>query len=143
MAKRILSSVAALFVAFVGVVLFYIVFTNAVFYIPGEAYARLIAAVLLLAFSIYVFYRRARWPAALLLVGSVAVAAYEIHEAFVFYVLDNHMDWIQRHQWFWPTDTENPLVLNALSYLLYPMLCLPIAWFWYSFEATQRHLTKR
>jgi hypothetical protein len=139
MTKRILAAVMALVVTLVGVIVFCLVFRT--LRIPGEDYTRLVLAAALLGSSIYILRRSRRWPAVLLVVGSVAVMLLEIHEAIVFYMLNHGL--IVQPSWFWPTCTENPQILNALSYLLCPALCLPAAWFWYSFQATHRHLTNR
>jgi hypothetical protein len=141
MAKRILAAVIALAVTFFGIVAFCVVFGH--LRIPGEDYTRFIAAVALLVSSLYVFRRTRRWPAVLLLVGSAAILVLETHEAIMYYMLQNHFDVITKNPWWWPTCTEDPRILHILSYLLYPMLCLPIAWFWYSFQVAHRHLTNR
>ena len=140
MLKRIVAAVIALGVTLLGIIAFCVVFGH--LRIPGEDYTRFVAAIALLASSIYVFRRSRRWPAVLLLVGSVAVMVFETHEVIVWYLLENHLELIVQHPWYWPTCTENPQILHALSYLLYPMLCLPVAWFWYSFQAAHRRLTK-
>ncbi len=141
MAKRIAAAVVALLVTLFAVVAFVIVFAH--LRIPGDDYVRFGVALLLLVSSVYIFRRSRRWPAVLLLVGSSAVMLLKTHDVIVSYIFDYHFDVITQQPWWWPTCTEDPRIMHALSYLLYPMLCLPIAWFWYSFEAAQRHLTKR
>jgi hypothetical protein len=139
MTKRILAAAVALTVTVLCVIAFCVVFGH--LRIPGNDYTRFVAAMALLASSIYVYRRTRRWPALLLVVGSVAVALLKIHDVIVWYIFEH--DLIVQPSWYWPTCTENPRILNALSYLLYPALCLPIAWFWYTFQAAHRHLTKR
>ena len=141
MAKRIVSAVVALAVTLFAVIVFVIIFGH--LRIPGEDYTRFIAAVALLASSIYIFPRSRRWPAVLLLIGSGAVMALKTHDVIMWYIFENHFDLITQHPWWWPTCTEDTRITHALGYLLYPMFCLPVAWFWYSFEATQRRLTNR
>lgn len=144
MAKLVLAAAVALLVTFLGVITFCVVFGH--LNIPGlNYYTQFVVALALLASTIYIFHHdRHRWPAILLLVGAVAVIIFQTHEFITWYILENHIEMVTtQHPWWWPTCTEDPRILHALSYLLYPMLCLPVAWFWYSFEATQRHLTKR
>jgi hypothetical protein len=139
MAKRFLSAVMALVVTLVGVIVFWLVFR--MLRIPGEDYTRFVLAAALIGSSIYILRRSRRWPAVLLVVGSGAVMLLQIHEAIVFYMLNHGL--IVQPSWFWPTCTENPQILHVLSYLLYPVLCLPVALFWYTFHAAHRHLTNR
>jgi hypothetical protein len=141
MAKRILAAVVALVVTFCCVIAFVAVFGH--LRIPGEDYTRFVAAVLLLASSIYVFRRSRRWPAILLVVGSIALVVAKTHDVIMWYIYQNHLDLITQHPWWWPTCTEDTRITHAVGYLLYPMVCLPVAWFWYSFEAAHRHLTSR
>ena len=142
MARRIVGVLVAVVATLSTALLFFLIFSPA-FFIPGKYYTRFALALVLLGFSIYLFRRSRRWPSVLLLVGSVALNILEIHEVITWYIFENRLDLITQHPWWWPTCTEDPRIMHALSYPLYPMLCFPIAWFWYSFEATQRHLTKR
>ena len=141
MAKRILAALIATAIALVGLIVFWCVFFR--FPIPGEDYGRFALAAALLASSVYIFRRSRRGPGFLLLVGSVAFVLLKTHDALVQYMFKNHLDMIQQRPWWWPTCTENPRILHALLYLLFPILCLPVAWFWYSFHFAERHLTDR
>jgi hypothetical protein len=141
MAKRILASAIALAVTFLCAIAFVVVFGH--LRIPGEYYTRFVVAIALLSSSIYVFRRSRRWPAVLLVVGSAAITLFETHEVITWYIFQNHIEVIEKRPWWWPTCTEDPRILHALNYLLYPTLCLPVAWFWYSFTAAHRHLTNR
>src|SRR4029077_12961632 len=128
MAKRTLAVVIALGVTFFAVVAFCIVFGH--LRIPGEDYTRFTAAIALLVSSIYVFQRSRRWPAILLVVGSIALVVAKTHDVIMWRIFQNHGELIVKHPWWWPTCTEDTRITHAVSYLLYPMLCLPVAWFW-------------
>src|ERR1700694_1316357 len=105
MAKRILAAVIALLITLFGVVVFCIVFGN--LRMPGEDYTRFTAALLLLAGCIYIFRRGRRWPAVLLLIGSVALILLETHQVISWYIFENRMDLLEQHPWWWPTCTED------------------------------------
>ena len=142
MAKRIIAAALAVGTTLFAGFLFCLIFGPALF-IPGEYYTRFAVALVLLGFSIYVFRRSRRWPSILLLVGSLALTIFETHDVIMWYIFENRLDLITQHPWYWPTCTEDYRIVHAFSYLLYPMLCFPVALFWYSFQAAQRHLTKR
>jgi hypothetical protein len=142
MAKRILAAVTAVAATLAAALVFCLLFGHGLL-ILGEDYTRFTAAVVLLALAVYVFRRSRRWPAVFLLVGSVALVVAKTHDVIMWYIFENRLDLITQHPWWWPTCTEDTRIMHALSYLLYPMLSLPVAWFWYSFQFTHRHLTNR
>jgi hypothetical protein len=49
----------------------------------------------------------------------------------------------EHHSFIFPVAQENLAILMPLYYMQFLFLCVPIALFWYVFQAAQRHLTNR
>jgi hypothetical protein len=150
MPRQLISASIALLITSVGLVGYWIVFMPWLL-IPGviSPWPKLVLALIEVALAIYFLTRWRRWPAFLLLVGSIPMLLVNI----------SMCGWEWRMQgiygpspsgdsallaFLFPSDNEHSPVNAILHYSIFlSMVCLPIAFFWYFFRLFDRHLTMR
>jgi hypothetical protein len=107
---------------------------------------RLIASLVLLAISIYLFRRLRGIPTLLLLLGSVGLAGAHLHDYFIGFGIEHELfqlggsDTYIMQGFFEPP--ENPLIAVPADVLRFTGLLTFVGIVWLTFQITQKHLTK-
>ena len=97
--------------------------------------------------STFLFRARRNSASWLLLIGSIALFLFDLHEATIFSMLQ--FGWLdklsQETQFFvFPTCTENPRIAVPFGYTaLLGLICFPTGLFWAALQRARAHLTSR